>query len=35
MDLNFKSGVSLSLLFWAVVIGFVGWVISIGGCHGY
>ncbi len=34
MDLNFKNSVVLSLLFW-VVIGFVGWVISIGGCHGH
>lgn len=35
MDLNFKNGVVLSLLFWVVVIGFICWVISIGGCHGH
>lgn len=34
MDLNFKNGVGLSLLFWAVVIGSGFYVLSLGGCHG-
>ncbi len=34
MDLNFKNGVVLSLLFWVAVIGFGFFILTFGGCRG-